>query len=498
MKKFITFPLFLFFIFLFPSMSFALDESKSGIILGEIEVNISVDEPVEVGRNVLLSGKDSQILSRTHASFVWQVDGQAYHGKEVVVSFDTPGQHKVILTITQDGRSARSEKIVYVYDRVLTLLVDDSLEEEKRKGIQMMAAEEGVFIHLISSKLSDSEFFAGAEFKEQLKNSEEFLSKSYAIAFFTRGLVGLNALRQFYKENPTDFHSMDIVVFTEENLNITTKLASGVYRTIEPNQIIVTRQEALNLLFSTTSIKSFLSSLTNRVIAFEEIDSARSEFKIWNFLSVFVDYILGGGVPTETLYLILAIPLIALIVAFLRMMIGVETFGVYLPTIFALSFMVLGIKVGLILLIIILLTGSFARFLLKKVRILYVPKVAIIVSFTALSILLVLGFAAYFNKTEIVTLTIFPMLVMSTLAEKFMSAQSDRGLQSAFLATLETVFAALVAAFIATRSQISTFILSYPEVVFLFILLIYLIGRWTGLRLMEVIRFRAIIKQMEE
>ncbi|MBP6084900.1 hypothetical protein KA517_01540 [Candidatus Gracilibacteria bacterium] len=42
------------------------------------------------------------------------------------------------------------------------------------------------------------------------------------------------------------------------------------------------------------------------------------------------------------------------------------------------------------------------------------------------------------------------------------------------------------------------YILAYPEIIFLMIPINYLIGKWTGLRISELLRFRELIDTIEQ
>src|SRR3989338_4371501 len=55
-------------------------------------------------------------------------------------------------------------------------------------------------------------------------------------------------------------------------------------------------------------------------------------------LSDLINYFLTQGVQPGILYLILAIPFITFIIAFFRQIIGISTFGLYMPLLIALSF----------------------------------------------------------------------------------------------------------------------------------------------------------------
>ena len=84
------------------------------------------------------------------------------------------------------------------------------------------------------------------------------------------------------------------------------------------------------------------------------------------------------------------------------------------------------------------------------------------------------------------------MLVMSMVSEKFLSAQSVEGFRSAMLVTGETIVISLIAYALVNWGWVESSILALPELVLLPILAIVWLGRFTGLRLSEYFKFRAL------
>ena len=200
-----------------------------------------------------------------------------------------------------------------------------------------------------------------------------------------------------------------------------------------------------------------------------------------------------------------------MIVSFMKQIVGFTTFGVYTPTIITLTFWILGLKFGVLTLIVIFLVGTGTRFLLRRFRLLYIPKMAIVLSVVALAIFALLIISIRFNlfDAQFFSLAIFPMLILSTLTEKFISVQSGKGLNKAIILTLQTVLVSIVA-YIVIGGEIDLFLfkvkfgalqgfmLSYPEIILVFIGINILLGRWTGLRLLEYVRFREVLRHVEE
>jgi len=166
---------------------------------------------------------------------------------------------------------------------------------------------------------------------------------------------------------------------------------------------------------------------------------------------------------------------------------------------------------GLLTLFTAILISSLIKPVFKKVRMLFIPQMAIIITVVSLALFFVLIFGIYLGlfDAEFLSLAIFPMLILSTLAEKFISIKAEKGLTSAILLMLETVIVSIIA-FIFVGGDINlgfmqfkfdlikNVLISLPETVFIFLIINIILGRWTGLRLLEIIRFREIFRNIEE
>ena len=147
---------------------------------------------------------------------------------------------------------------------------------------------------------------------------------------------------------------------------------------------------------------------------------------------------------------------------------------------------------------VVLLVSSLLRLLFNKVELLYIPKVALLHSGVALSFFLILGIAVYFDISINLALAIFPMMVMSTISEKFISAQSEGGMRSAIFTAGETVVVSLLAYLLVMWPWMQTNILATPEWIFLPMIGTVWLGRFTGLRLTEYFKFRSLFSDDSE
>ncbi|MEI8104010.1 MAG: 7TM domain-containing protein [Candidatus Moraniibacteriota bacterium] len=201
------------------------------------------------------------------------------------------------------------------------------------------------------------------------------------------------------------------------------------------------------------------------------------------------------GIPQSTVILLLMLPIIATVVAFFRQIIGIKAFGIYTPSIITFAFLAFepkGWKYGTLIFITMILIGMLSRYTLRYLRVLYLPRVAITLTFVSFAMLGVLALGGYFQRTGLATVDIFPLLIMITLVEKFVATQIEKGDKIAIILAIETLFISLVGYFIARSFFLNNLILVSPWIVLLTLPINVLLGKWSGLRLTELVRFRHI------
>ncbi|MBL7155055.1 MAG: hypothetical protein ISS88_00930 [Candidatus Portnoybacteria bacterium] len=215
-------------------------------------------------------------------------------------------------------------------------------------------------------------------------------------------------------------------------------------------------------------------------------------------MSFITQYMINQGVPQETVVLLLMLPLVATIIALARQVIGIKGFGIYTPLIISFAFLATGLKYGLVLFMTILLVGTLIRLLVKRFRLLYLPRMAIVLTSVALAILLLFLEGAYSGRRGLIAASIFAVLIMVTLVEKFIAAQIERGARGAIILTSETLLLSIICYWLASWLWLQNLVLLYPLWIILGSIAVNIfLGKWTGLRLSEYWRFREVIKNIE-
>lgn len=214
-------------------------------------------------------------------------------------------------------------------------------------------------------------------------------------------------------------------------------------------------------------------------------------------ISPIIRFFLGQGVPLDTVVLIMILPIIATFIAFLRQVVGIKAFGIYTPLIVTFAFSATnGLKYGIAIFATVILVGMIMRFVLKPFRLLYLPRVAIMLTIVAVFVLGVLVLGGGMRRTGLAAVSIFPILIMITIVEKFVAVQIEKGDKTAIILAIETLIISVLGYYIATSYALARAIISYPWIVLLTIPINIILGKWTGLRVSEYLRFKKIIKKM--
>ena len=477
---------FLFFFFaLFSSAAFALDVSQS---FGP--------ESAEINKSVIFdASKLTHSLGKTNLSYEWLLgDGNREQGVEVVHSYSESGEYLLELTVRNAaGLQEQFQQSIFIYEKSFILVTNRSDQKERIAQFISAAREQGIYVDLLETFSSESEFLEEEELRQQLVENLSELEAAENILIYTVGSSGLTVLTQF----KDTFQEKEIYFISDENFSSLSNIARGIYQSIQPSFLILTRFEALWVLLEVESVDEFTTLLAGRGVGFELVDD-NLNLRPWNFLSVLVNTMIDKGVPSNMILLILMLPIIVTVVAFMKQVVGIDTLGVYTPSILTLSFIALNLWFGLLIFVALLLIGGVVRHFLHRYRLLYIPRMAIVLTFVSLTILLLLFLGAYFEIGNVAGIAIFPMLIMSTMVEKFVTIQSDRGFKGAVKVVLEVLSVSILCYFVADWGLLKTLVLGHPEIILFFLVFNFLLARWSGLRLTEYIRFRELIHHIEE
>lgn len=481
-------------------------------------IKVNIPTPIIADRPNLLS-ISPQFDTKTIKSirYEWEFgDGNRDSGVEVVHTFRKPGTYNLVVTtkITDlNNKEITLTEInrITVTNRFAILISDKkSLEPKIGKFIQL-AEDENVKIQLVDSFNSQSEFLAEEVLAKKLFEIKDVINKTETIIVWSHTGTGLNAIARYLNQDESlTFKNKTIILYVDQLNNL--ERISRQFNQIGASEIIVVREPgiAINFLENKT-IAEYKESLELTGYDYKIINEENSSLKPWRFLSYSLSYLTEKGIPDNILLLILLLPVIVTTIAFLKQVIGIDTLGIYTPAIIALTFLILGLKFGLLVLLFVTIISSLTHKFLKRFRLLYIPKMAIVISIVSLAIFVLFSLGIILNLLDsaFISLAIFPTIVVGTLVEKIINSNNGKNFLKTLLTISEVALVSFIAYIVAGGSLdlyfttikfdlIKNIITNFPEVVILTIFINILLGRYIGLRVTEYIHFREIMYNNEE
>lgn len=224
------------------------------------------------------------------------------------------------------------------------------------------------------------------------------------------------------------------------------------------------------------------------------------------YMTEFINAFVGPeGMNRMLIYFLLLIPFIALIGTISRHFVGIKTLslGVFLSIVYIVAFLVkdnslYSVAAGLILILFI----YFFSYIVKKFTIEtgmhYYARISFVLTIVSITVLLV--FLAIYQidyvrqNINYNLINPFAVVLAVALAEQFSSHQIQKGIKTSRTMFINTLMLACITGFIASLNWTESFILSFPYLIFVALVLSYYIGKYQGMRLIELIRFQTVAK----
>lgn len=241
----------------------------------------------------------------------------------------------------------------------------------------------------------------------------------------------------------------------------------------------------------TPTVKNITEAGGNDKVVVSEVE----KWNGFNGIRVLVSRAIDRGVAGNTIVLLLLLPLLATLVSVLHYVVGVSGYGIFIPTMLAVTFLATGIFGGLLLFAIILIVSLLSNVFLRKLKIHFWPARAMNLLFISLGTFLVMVVSASVSLFDISNISIFPILFMILLAEEFTRTQLAKSKNEARRLVIGTIVLAIVGAILMNFESIQQIVLKYPGWMIISVIVInLLVGNYTGMRLLEIKRFRKAIR----
>ncbi|MFX1508095.1 MAG: alpha-L-glutamate ligase-like protein [Promethearchaeota archaeon] len=182
----------------------------------------------------------------------------------------------------------------------------------------------------------------------------------------------------------------------------------------------------------------------------------------------------------------------ATILAFIRNVVGVRTFGVFAPVIVSFVFLRAGLIWGLFLFVNIFLISLVARAVFEPLKLSTSNRIAITLTIVGIYMSLIEMVGEAYHIKELEFSILFPILITSWLGDRFANEKNERGWYYPTSKLFWTTLAVVVAYLSISYEPLIFFIIANPETWSLLILINIYLGIRVKFRLTEHLRFRKI------
>jgi hypothetical protein len=176
----------------------------------------------------------------------------------------------------------------------------------------------------------------------------------------------------------------------------------------------------------------------------------------------------------------------------MRNVIGIDAFGTFMPVLIALSFRETQLLWGTILFSVLVALGLSIRFLLERLRLLMVPRLSAVLIVVVMLMLFISILSHKLGMETGLSVALFPMVIIAMTIERMSVVWEERGAADAVRGGLGSLAVAILAYLVMGMAWLEHLIFVFPELLLVVLAIVLLLGRYTGYRLTEIARFKAV------
>lgn len=189
---------------------------------------------------------------------------------------------------------------------------------------------------------------------------------------------------------------------------------------------------------------------------------------------------------------IMLIPIGALMVVFLRVIIGLKTSGTFMPVLIAVAFVQTQLVTGVVGFLLIVGTGLVIRSYLSKLNLLLVARISAVI-ITVIMIISIFTIVAFkIGLTAGLSITFFPMIILSWTVERMSILWEEEGWKEVATQGGGSLLTAILIYIAMTNPFVQHLTFNFIGVQLIILAIILMLGNYTGYRLSELRRFKPL------
>lgn len=212
-------------------------------------------------------------------------------------------------------------------------------------------------------------------------------------------------------------------------------------------------------------------------------------------------WIIEQGVSQDILMILVFVAVLATLTTFSRYITGIKTFGIYASMVLAFAYFYMGFLQGFTITLIVILASWAMRNILRKVRLHYLSRLAIVYCGNVLFILLFIvltsfipGDNPYLDFTNVTPLS---LVLIITVTDRFIASYVKKDIFTSARLIGETLLISIIGWALMRWEVTREFFINNLWIILLLIVINILIGQYAGFRWTEFIRFNQVLRNVE-
>jgi len=190
--------------------------------------------------------------------------------------------------------------------------------------------------------------------------------------------------------------------------------------------------------------------------------------------------------------LLLLLPLGAAVVVFMRVMIGLQTSGTFMPVLIALAFLQTSLVAGLISFVLVVAAGLALRSYLSRLNLLLVARIATLIILVVFLISAFSIISYQMGYSTGMTITFFPMIIIAWTVERMSILWEEDGPAEVMKQGGGSLLVAVFAYLLMQAPLLVHLTFNFPELNLVLLASILAMGQYTVYKLSDMWRFRAM------
>jgi hypothetical protein len=164
-----------------------------------------------------------------------------------------------------------------------------------------------------------------------------------------------------------------------------------------------------------------------------------------------------------------------------------------MPVLIALAFRETRLLWGVSLFVLVVGLGLSIRLYLEHLKLLLVPRLASVLTVVVLVMVALSLLTHKLGLERGLSVALFPMVILTMTIERMSVVWEELGTREALQQGAGSLLAASLAYLVISAGQVEHWVFVFPELLLLLLAGTILLGRYTGYRLLELRRFKALV-----